>query len=94
MYVANQDGFSTQRKQGVGTCDYEMVNAFGVRIITNTNSRSMRHVDTICFIPGAAQPPLSTPPPLSDFPPLFTPPSNATPPFDPPLLPAQATTTR
>ena len=56
MYVANQDGFSTQRKQGVGTCDYEMVNAFGVRIITNTNSRSSRHVDTICFIPGVPIP--------------------------------------
>ena len=52
-YVANQDGFSTQRKQGVGTCDHEMVNAFAVRTITKTNSKSMRHVDTICFMPGA-----------------------------------------
>ena len=52
-YVANQDGFSTQRKQGVGTCDLEMVNGFATRIITHSCSRSTRHVDNHCYIPGA-----------------------------------------
>ena len=53
FYAANQDGFSTQRKQGVGTCDLEMVNAFATRIVTHSCSRSTRHVDNHCYIPGA-----------------------------------------